>query len=506
MQYLQPLLDTDTKTLLNQQGSSRQSTDLVQFLCSEKVDDNDDAHLLSALTSSSDDSVLAVHSRDESDDPLQQCKLFLVVALGGMLMLEGADLLDGANATTHLRAGNIHRDRGQILLWADNLDDTMFERQFRLCREDFATAVELISGEIEPNYDMARRSSGSPISTRLALMITLRILAGASYLDMIHYHVHVDSVHKLVWRVVHALHQHLDNINLPQNETEMQILAARWDQLQMARWGSVLTPGTILAGDGLAVAIEQPTATELHGRRLDAFHNRKGFWAVLCLAFCNADCRFAVFDVRWPGGVNDIIAYPTTDIFHKTQTGYFPDWCSLVLDQAFSSCGGIHMTPHTVHQLRRAKEQLGLQYMLRLCAYDYVQSSQRISIERSFGMLVRRFGILWRPMACSLRRIPTIVRTCAMLHNMAVDRWIRKGRPTASLHPPAHIGLPAPADPSNQMVQDTLGTATLHPQMDHVAPAVPSNKRAAFAQRICDAGLRMSKEYNFGKELFAEIV
>jgi len=49
-------------------------------------------------------------------------------------------------------------------------------------------------------YDLARhacytaRSSGSPISLELRLYITLRILSGASYLDMIWYGVEIRSV------------------------------------------------------------------------------------------------------------------------------------------------------------------------------------------------------------------------------------------------------------------------------------------------------------------------
>jgi hypothetical protein len=44
------------------------------------------------------------------------------------------------------------------------------------------------------------------------LMITLRILAGAAYLDMIHYQIHVDSVNDVVWDTVCELHEKINNI------------------------------------------------------------------------------------------------------------------------------------------------------------------------------------------------------------------------------------------------------------------------------------------------------
>ena len=62
--------------------------------------------------------------------------------------------------------------------------------------------------------------------------------------------------------------------------------------------------------------------------------------------------RFGVFDVKWPGGTNDIVAYNMTDSCAKANSGYFSDWATFVLDEAYSSCGGMHLTPYFVHQLR----------------------------------------------------------------------------------------------------------------------------------------------------------
>ena len=72
--------------------------------------------------------------------------------------------------------------------------------------------------------------------------------------------------------------------------------------------------GAIYAGDGLAIEIAQPTVSELKNRPLSVFRNRKGFGALIAQDFCDAYIRFGVFDVKWPGGTNDIIAYQITDI------------------------------------------------------------------------------------------------------------------------------------------------------------------------------------------------
>jgi DDE superfamily endonuclease len=59
-----------------------------------------------------------------------------------------------------------------------------------------------------------------------------------------------------------------------------------------------------------------------------------------------------------------------------------------------------------------------------MLAFNHILSSQRIAIERAFGVLIRRWGILWRPISFSLCKVAKIVRVCAMLHNICVDRWV----------------------------------------------------------------------------------
>ena len=346
-------------------------------------------------------------------------RIRILVVLKSVLSLEGHSMLP----VHHLRAGNQKRDRFEIVRWAAELDDKMFRRQFRLVREDFFYVLLKISVDLSRNEKQARNSSGSSITPELKLMITLRILAGASYLDMIHYRVHVDSVSSIVWDTVKAIHSNIDNIKLASTEAECLRIAKVWAAIQLIRWGQHLTAGTIYAGDGLAIEIGQPSVEELRGRPISIFRNRKNFWALIAQGFCDANTRFSVFDVKWPGNTNDIIAYNMTDIFHKATAGYFPPWATFVLDEAYSSCGGMHLTPFSVHQLKRAKRNEILLYY-KMLSFNNILSSQRITIERAFGILVQRWGILWRPITYRLDKVATIVRVCAMLHNICVDRWL----------------------------------------------------------------------------------
>jgi hypothetical protein len=98
-------------------------------------------------------------------------------------------LLDGLKPVLH-REKKVIRNRWQswdfILSWSADL----FYRQFRLPREEFF----VLSERLKSIYQFAQ-SHGITIELKLAkLAITLRLLAGASHLDMIWYGVQSSTV------------------------------------------------------------------------------------------------------------------------------------------------------------------------------------------------------------------------------------------------------------------------------------------------------------------------
>jgi hypothetical protein len=50
--------------------------------------------------------------------------------------------------------------------------------------------------------------------------------------------------------------------------------------------------------------------------------------------------------------------------------------------------------------------------------WNFIQSSTRMLIERTFGMLKRRFRILLKRVDIPLRHMSDLVTTCIRLHNM----------------------------------------------------------------------------------------
>ena len=56
--------------------------------------------------------------------------------------------------------------------------------------------------------------------------------------------------------------------------------------------------------------------------------------------------------------------------------------------------------------------------------FDYYQSSARMPIECAFGILVRRWGILWRPLEMRFDRRAAVAGACMRLHNLCIDHGV----------------------------------------------------------------------------------
>ena len=53
----------------------------------------------------------------------------------------------------------------------------------------------------------------------------------------------------------------------------------------------------------------------------------------------------------------------------------------------------------------------------------------RQNVERAFGMMVKRWGIFWRPLLSSYSRWRLVISVCAQLHNLCIDGNCEELRP-----------------------------------------------------------------------------
>jgi hypothetical protein len=59
-------------------------------------------------------------------------------------------------------------------------------------------------------------------------------------------------------------------------------------------------------------------------------------------------------------------------------------------------------------------------------AYNFYFSQLRITIERAFGILVHRFGVLRAPLSISIKKVPPMIMCLMRLHNYCIDTVGRK--------------------------------------------------------------------------------
>ncbi len=125
--------------------------------------------------------------------------------------------------------------------------------------------------------------------------------------------------------------------------------------------------------------------------------------------------------------------------------------------------------------------------------FNHVLSSLRITIERAFGQLVRRWGILWCCNGVRIRRVSLMLTVCAKLHNICVDRWIANGKP--GVHPeyevvPMHEGIDGAERPDDVEV-----AARMHNHYEGVkARQVNCDARVVMMEQIWGTGLQIISE------------
>ena len=284
---------------------------------------------------------------------------------------------------------------------------------FRLNRVAFNDLLQKI-GHLLPGQDIdeAVRSSGSPITNFCRLAMTLRWLAGGHYLDICQlYQVDYSTFYSedgIIWPTIHAIHK---VIKLAYPTTDPNDPDYNIEELQqVAEDFYTFSHGffTSLAGaiDGLVVKTRAPYRSE--AKNVVEYRNRKGCFGVLCLGISDIRGKFLYFACNWTGSTHDSFAWLSSSVYKKFREfkvrGYH-----LVGDEAFSNTNFL-LSPWSGRGIGAWKD-----------SFNYKLSSCRQCIERAFGMMVKRFGILQRRFMFHKRRWALVSVVCAKLHNICID-------------------------------------------------------------------------------------
>jgi hypothetical protein len=60
----------------------------------------------------------------------------------------------------------------------------------------------------------------------------------------------------------------------------------------------------------------------------------------------------------------------------------------------------------------------------KMQAFNHELSSERITIKGVLGMMVRKCGILWKPIEYNIAKVPTIFRVICKIHNIGMGCWM----------------------------------------------------------------------------------
>ena len=245
--------------------------------------------------------------------------------------------------------------------------------------------------------------------------MTLRYLAGGNVWDIVDMHgVSPAAFYKYLWLTVEAINNLVRLPGLPIRHPEkFQQLSDGFYSLN----GSTMA-GCIGAIDGIAIEIMKPSPWDSPYPK--QYMNRKHFFSINCQAICDADLRFTWCSLQCSGGIHDSLAWQATSLYEQLDNMELPEGYWLVGDGAYD-CRPWMIVLFPGRTLTKTRSD-----------FNFYQSRTMITIERAFGVLTARWGILRRQMTCSLQHARATVQCCMRLHNICIYNPefdpIRKGK------------------------------------------------------------------------------
>jgi hypothetical protein len=255
--------------------------------------------------------------------------------------------------------------------------------------------------------------TGGYICGEVKLAITLRMLAGGSYLDLglifgtgFSYPYAIFRQVILEWICDDKL-VNISGIDYCKDEDRMNAVAR-----DFADGSNHVFSGCIGALDGWIVKIHKPRKSDgvLNPK---SFYSRKGFYGLSVQAIVDKKKRVLFRSIESRGAEHDSTAFKRTGLY---QWLIDDNWCELrrrgyyfIGDSAYSLRSFL-LPPYDNAMHGTAEDN-----------FNFFHSSSRIVVECAFGEIDLRWGILWRPLHFSLDMNCKVIDACMRLHNFIVD-------------------------------------------------------------------------------------
>jgi hypothetical protein len=317
-----------------------------------------------------------------------------------------------------------------------SLDSAFFLAMFRCTRYQYEQIYESLGPylqlHVHPNNEIARRNSNRRcLTVDEKICIALRVAGGATSTDAAWgFGCHRTLVKRVFLNfLVGMARSSVGIIRYPTSQAELQRIA---DDFQAKTSGNKATyyHGCAGAGDGLAVRIKAVSLRECINPL--AYINRKGFYSINLQSINDSRMRLLYVNLETQGATHDSTAFFATDFskqFLNSNTAPPVDrhgrafW--LALDDAYGQHNSRIVTPWPGRNLIISAPFKD--------AFNYhLSGGYRNTAERTYGILIARFGIFWRPLDFELRLIPFVVYSLCRLHNFLIDIGVNEECPVVA--------------------------------------------------------------------------
>ncbi len=136
-------------------------------------------------------------------------------------------------------------------------------------------------------------------------------------------------------------------------------------------------------------------------------------YALLVQAVVDSSLRFHYMSCRCTGSTHDAVAFDSSGLAARLLRGDMKPGYWIAGDPAYVPVNGL-LTPWPRSEL--AKED-----GIYIDGFKFYHSSHPIHLEQAFGVLLQRWGILWKPLRFQVDSAIVIVSVTMRLHNFWID-------------------------------------------------------------------------------------
>lgn len=289
-----------------------------------------------------------------------------------------------------------------------------FKRHLRMSRKSFDLLLSYIQKDLEANEAMASLRGGV-IIPEIRLYCTLRWLAGGSYSDIyLFMGISRPSFYRVTWQTIRAINKCEElKIRVPKTQEECAKAADGFKSISFQ--GCI--DNCVYVVDGYHLQMTTPSKKEAKNVR-SYFSGHYQTYGVNIQAACDHLCRFVFLAVAAPGVTGDRDAVVECNLFELIES--LPGLFTAIGDCAYKPTE--HMAP-IYHGRDRTRPKYD--------AFNFYASQLRIRIEMAFGLMVKKWGILSRPISIKLKNVKYLITAIAQLHNFCINERVKEGETVA---------------------------------------------------------------------------